>query len=201
MIRNIILDVGKVLVEWEPEKAMQKLGFSEAVVEAVAKATVASADWNESDRALLDDAKQVAYFVEKAPEYEKEIRLFWDNIGLAISQYSYTKTWIQEMKAAGYHIYILSNYARWTYQHTKEQLSFLKDVDGALFSFEVHQIKPEPEIYQSLFEKFHLIPEECFFLDDRLENIEAAKSQGMDGMVFTDYEAVRKQMNLQNIIS
>ena len=55
------------------------------------------------------------------------------------------------MKNKGYRVYILSNYSHYTYENTKEALSFLEDVDGALFSFEVHQIKPEAEIYRSLF--------------------------------------------------
>lgn len=53
MIRNIIFDVGKVLVEWEPEAAMRKLGMDEAAVRAVADATVHTPEWDESDRGAL----------------------------------------------------------------------------------------------------------------------------------------------------
>ena len=74
-------------------------------------------------------------------------------------------------------MYILSNYGKWTYEHTAEALSFLSDVDGQVFSFEVHQIKPEPEIYRTLLDKFNLVADECVFLDDRRENIEAAETQ------------------------
>lgn len=189
MIKNIIFDVGKVLVEWEPYEAFRRLGFSEEIIKKVAAATVDSPDWNESDRSVCSDEEQLDIFISKAPDCEKEIRLFWENIGMAIRQYDYAKDWIRSFKEKGYHCYILSNYARWTYWHTQEQLSFLKDADGALFSFEAHQIKPEPEIYQTLFQKFDLNPEECLFFDDRAENIQAAKAQGMEGIVFTTREA------------
>lgn len=194
MIKNIILDVGKVLVEWQPRTALQKLGFDEKTIDCVAKATAETAEWNEMDRGARSDAELLDMFIAKAPRYEREIRLFWEHVDTAIWQYPYARPWIRSMKEEGYHVYILSNYGHWTYQKTQEALSFLQDVDGALFSYEVKQIKPEPEIYQTLFERFNLKPEECVFLDDMPENIEGARAQGMAGICFTGYEAANEKL-------
>ncbi len=199
MIKNIILDVGKVLVEWEPHEAFQKLGFDEKTSRLVADATVASPEWNELDRSEKSNEELLAKFIANAPEYEKEIRMVWENIGLPIWQYDYARPWIQTMKRCGYHVYILSNYSSWTYEHTREALSFLEDVDGALFSFQVRQIKPEPEIYQSLLKKYDLKANECIFLDDRQENIDAAKAQGMEGICFTEYESAIEQLRAHGV--
>lgn len=188
MIKNIIFDVGKVFVEWEPLEAMKKLGMDEATAQAVAAATTDSMDWNEGDRGVASDDEMLAKFISNAPEYEREIRLFWENVGLAIYQYDYVRDWIRGLKQQGYGVYILSNYGSWTYSHTTEQLSFLEDVDGAVFSFQVKQIKPEPAIYRSLLTKYNLDPQECVFIDDRAENIEAAKAQKIEGIVFKGYE-------------
>lgn len=193
MIKNIIFDVGKVLVEWAPEEAMRKLGMDDAAVQAVADATVRSKAWDACDRSAKSSEEILADLVAGAPEYEKEICLFWENVGMAIWQYDYVKEWMRALKEKGYRLYILSNYGEWAYDHTREALSFLTDVDGALFSFQVKQIKPEPGIYQSLLKKYDLIPEECVFMDDHAENIEAAHEQGFEGFVFTTYEdAVEK---------
>lgn len=188
MIKNVIFDVGKVLVEWEPLVAMKKLGFDDATAKAVAAATTDSPEWDESDRSVGTDEEILAMLIGNAPEYEKEIRTFWENISLPIYQYDYARAWIRELKSKGYGVYILSNYGRWTYQNTTEALSFLEDVDGAVFSYQVHQMKPEPEIYQTLLAKYGLKAEECVFLDDRQVNIDGAKAQGMEGIVFTSYE-------------
>lgn len=188
MIKNIILDVGKVLVEWDTEYAFREMGLDGEAGRAVAAATVASPDWNELERSLLTDEEILVKFIAHAPEYEKEIRMVWDNIALPIWQYDYARPWIRAMKRNGYRVYILSNYSRYTYEHTREALSFLEDVDGALFSFQVKQIKPEPEIYRSLLAKYSLNPQECIFLDDRRENVEAAEAQGIAGIQFTGYE-------------
>lgn len=188
MIKNIILDVGKVLVEWDVSVIFDTLGFSEETAKAVADATIYTPDWLESDRSAVSDEELLDCFIARAPEYEKEIRLFWENIGLSIWQYDYSRAWIQNMKKNGYRVYILSNYGRWTYRNTQEALSFLEDVDGAVFSFQVCQVKPEPKIYQSLLHKYQLLPGECVFLDDRRDNIEAAEKQGITGILFTGYE-------------
>lgn len=190
MIKNIILDVGRVLVAWKPKETMkEKLGFSEETVNDLAKALFESGVWNEADRGVLSNDEFLALAISRAPEYEKEIRLFWDNVDKAIWQLPYAGEWIRTMKKAGYQVYILSNYGSWTYDKTREAvLNFLEEVDGAIFSYQVKQIKPNPEIFQSLFEKYSLQAEECVFLDDLPANIEGAKAVGMQGIVFTDLE-------------
>lgn len=193
MVKNVIFDVGRVLVDWEPDIAFRSLGFDEETSRIVAKATVYSEDWKEFDRSTAEGEEMLSRFIGNAPAYEKEIRLVWDNVGLPVHRRPYASEWIKGLRANGYRVYILSNYSRWTYAQTEEALSFVKDADGALFSFEVGQIKPEPEIYQSLFARFHLKPEECIFVDDCEENITAGRAQGMPGIVFTSYEqAVRE---------
>lgn len=194
MIRNIIFDVGKVLVEFDWEKAFHTLGFEGETFEAVADATVRSADWNEYDRSSLSDAEQLKHFISKAPAYEKEIRLFWEHIGLPITQYDYSMDLVRGLREKGYHTYILSNYARYTYECTREALSFEKEMDGVIFSYAVGWIKPEPEIYQTLLERYQLVPEECVFLDDKLENLKAAEQFGIQTVQFTSLEEAKEAL-------
>ena len=157
MVKNIILDVGKVLVAWEPEDAMKQLGFDDKIVKAVADATVNTPVWLETDRGIWSDEQILQAFYEKAPEYKKEIDLFWNHLELAITQFSYTKEWISNRKKEGLHVYILSNYGDWTYQRTKDNaLDFLLLTDGDIFSYSVRQVKPEVEIYETLLKKYQL---------------------------------------------
>lgn len=189
MIKNIVLDVGRVLVAWQPKQKWKEWGFSDETIEVLAKALFDSGVWNETDRGVLSDEEFLALAIRQAPEYEKEIRYFWSNVDKAIWQLPYAREWIRAMKKAGYQVYILSNYGSWTYEKTKENaLNFLEDVDGAIFSYEVKQIKPNSEIFQSLFTKYSLQAEESVFLDDLPVNIEGAKAVGMHGIVFADLE-------------
>ena len=73
MIKNIIFDVGMVLVNWDPHAAFQELGFDEKTEEAVGNATVYSDAWNESDRSVLDAEEQLAVFVTEQSEVEMHL--------------------------------------------------------------------------------------------------------------------------------
>lgn len=184
MIKNIVFDVGKVLVDFNWRGFMDTLGLVPDVYEKVANATVLSELWNEFDRSKMADEEILEGFLEKAPGCEKEIMQFWDNMGNCIKQYGYAHEWIQSLKERGYGVYLLSNYSRRMYSLSIEELSFVEEVDGAVFSYEVQSTKPEPEIYQALFEKYQLEPTECVFVDDNRGNIVAANQLGMATILF-----------------
>lgn len=188
MIRNIVLDVGRVLVAWQPQDAMRKLGISEEAVEAMTQKLFQSGVWNEADRGVLSDDEFLELAIRQVPEYEAEVTLFWNNIETAIWQFPYAKEWIRTMKKAGYRVYILSNYGNWSFEKTKEALNFIEDADGFIFSYQVKQIKPDAQIFQALFEKYDLKAEESVFLDDLSANVEGARAVGMQGIVFTGLE-------------
>lgn len=189
MIKNIVLDVGRVLVAWQPKQKWKEWGFSEEIVAEFSKKLFDSGVWNEADRGVLTDDEFFALAVEQVPQYEKEFRYFWEHIEEAIWQLPYAKAWIRAMREAGYQVYILSNYGNWCFEKTKESaLNFLDDVDGAIFSYQVKQIKPNADIFQTLLDRFELKPEKSVFLDDMPANIEGAKAMGMHGIVFTGLE-------------
>lgn len=194
MIKNIIFDVGMVLVDFSWERVFEELGFSGDTFEEVADATVRSEVWNEYDRSRMSDEEILNGFIANAPCQEENIRLFWEHVGDTISCFAYSHEWIKEWKSKGYGCYILSNYARRTYELTKEELSFEELMDGVLFSYQVQQIKPDAEIFETLLKKFELKPEECVFLDDNARNVEAARKMGIHAIQFTTKEEAVKEL-------
>ena len=179
MIKNIVVDVGKVLVDFDWQGFMDTLAFPPEIYEKVANATVLSDLWNEFDRSRMSDEEILQGFLEKVPDCETEIMRFWNNMGNCIKRYDYAHSWIQSLQEMGYRVYLLSNYSRRMYFQSIEELSFVEQVDGAVFSFEVQATKPEREIYDALLEKYQLNPTECVFLDDNRSNIIAANQLGM----------------------
>ena len=148
-------------------------------------------------QALKRELEEMGMF---APEYKKEINLFWNHLELAITQFSYTKEWISNMKKEGLHVYILSNYGDWTYQRTKDNaLDFLLLTDGDIFSYSVRQVKPDVEIYETLLKKYQLTADECVFIDDRMENIEGAEKAGIHGICFETIGQVKEDLKKYNI--
>jgi putative hydrolase of the HAD superfamily len=179
MIKNVVFDVGKVLVEFDWQGYFETLDFSPEIYEKVADATVRSELWNEFDRSKISDEEILEGFLAGAPECKEEVLRFWDNIGSCIKCYDYASSWIHALQEKGYGVYLLSNYPRRLYFQSIQELSFVEFVDGAVFSFEVQATKPEPDIYEALLRKYQLQPTECVFVDDMRSNIIAANHLGM----------------------
>ena len=193
-IKNIVFDVGKVLVYFEPDWIMNKLGFTEETKAVLRKAMFEDPLWNEVDRGVLSTEELVAAFAKNAPEYEKEIRDIYLRVGDSIELLPHAVEWTASLKEKGYHLYIISNYGEYTLEQTKEKMDFLKYMDGAIFSYQYQIIKPDARIYEQLLKNYDLKAQECVFIDDKAENVEAAKAVGYQGIVFTTYEAVTKEL-------
>ena len=143
---------------------------------------------------FLAEQYYVDQMVKAAPEYEKDIREVMRRSDETIEKTDYAETWVRYLKDKGYHVYILSNYATDTLERTEDKLTFLKYVDGAVFSCQVKQIKPEPEIYKTLLGRYHLDPEKSVFLDDRAENCEAARKQGIHAIQFKSFKQAAAEL-------
>lgn len=136
---------------------------------------------------MLSPEELLEAFIANNPAYEKEIRQVIDAVGDTISLMPYTVEWVKGLKEKGYHLYILSNYAEYTYEKTSHKMEFLPYMDGVVFSYRCKLIKPEKEIYEYICKTYELKPEESVFLDDRKDNVEAARNMGMHGIVFENY--------------
>lgn len=194
MIKNVIFDVGKVLVEYDPDSYMERLGFDLKTRQAVNQAMFQNPLWEESDRGKLSTEELLKKFIFNGKEHKEEITKAYQMVGDTIELFPYSVAWIKELKQRGYRVYILSNYAEITYEQTKEKMEFLPYVDGAVFSFQCKWIKPEREIYEELCRKYSIEPRESVFLDDRLDNIEQARNLGFFGIQFESYEQAVKEL-------
>ena len=195
MIRNVILDVGNVLVDYCWKKHLNSFGFSEEIAKRVAAATALSEDWDEYDRGVLTDDEVLNRFIENDPGVEKEIRMYVENLSGVIEVYPYAEQWIRDLKAQGLHVYILSNFGEKCYNDCGSKMDFTGLVDGAVFSWREKVIKPDDAIYQCILKRYQLIPEECVFFDDREVNVEGAKRNGIHGIVFEDQAQANRELS------
>lgn len=184
MIKNIVFDMGGVLIRFEPRKYIRRLNVSPEEEELLYRQVFRSLEWARMDRGSMTDAEAAEIICRRVPEHLHEgvrrLVLQWDR---TIDEYEGMYELIEELKNAGYGIYLLSNASlRHPYYWPKTRVSRL--FDGLLVSAEVHFVKPQPEIYRLLCERFSLKPEECFFIDDLPTNIEGAYNFGIAGTVF-----------------
>ena len=194
MITTIIFDIGNVLAEFTWKEHYESFGYDEQMVERIAKATVKNPDWNEFDRGAMSEEEIVQAFVKADPEIEEDIWKVLQNVSTMIKRLDYAIPWIQELKSKGYRVLYLSNFSNKAETDCAHALDFIPVTDGGILSCEEKLIKPQPEIYLRLLEKYSLKAEECVFLDDLETNVEAARAQGFYGIVFTTKEDAVSQL-------
>ena len=195
MIKNVVFDVGQVLVTFDPPKYMRDLGYSDDVIEALQKTMFNHPLWGELDRSIHTREELEEMFVANAPEYEKEIREVFGSIENSAAPQPYVIEWMEDLKKRGVGLYVVSNYAEFMYEETKHTMLFLPYMDGVMFSYMCHAIKPEKEIFENLLNTYGLKAEECVFIDDRAENIEGAEKVGFTGIQFKSYEQAKETLN------
>lgn len=199
MIKTIIFDIGRVLVDFEPEKYLKSLYGDSDTAREVMRAYFSPEMHSELDRGVMDTEDIVRSCVTKAPEYETEIRRAFADMGKCITQREFAIPLIESLKKRGFQVLYLSNYSAHVKNLTAEQLSFLPHTDGGVFSYEVKLIKPDRRIYEAIIEKYGLTPSECIFIDDNEQNIAMANEIGINGIVYKTYEQVISDM--ERIIS
>ena len=189
MIRNMVFDIGNVLMDFRWKEYMRSLfGENEALIQTINQGIWHNGCWAAMDKGEMDGAATLRSAVAFAPQYEKEIKLTLDSVAHAFHKFEYSIPWIQELKRMGLNVYYLSNYSAFSVAANPDVLDFIPYMDGGVFSFEVKAVKPEPEIYRCLCEKFGLKPEECLFTDDVPANVNGAQACGFQGIVFEGYE-------------
>lgn len=184
MITTVIFDIGNVLADFVWEKHYRSFGFSEEIFERLAKATVKSPMWNEYDRGVMTDEEVLQGFIDNDPGIEKEIRKVLKDVGPSVKRNDYAIPWIKELQGKGYRCLYLSNFSRKAHRECAPALDFLPYMDGGILSYQDKVIKPMPEIYQLLIDRYQLTPEECVFMDDTPRNLEGAEKFGIHTIHF-----------------
>ena len=184
MITTIIFDIGNVLAEFTWREHFASFGYDDEMVERIAKATVKDPLWNEVDRGVMGSEEIIQKFAAADPEIEQDIRKVLANVKTMVVRNDYAISWIQDLKSKGYRVLYLSNFSERAETDCAEALDFIPYMDGGILSYKEKIIKPMPEIYQLLIDRYDLIPEECVFMDDTLKNLEGAEKFGIHTIHF-----------------
>lgn len=194
MIKNIVFDLGRVMVEFDPPRYLRECGFPEEMCKTLNTVIFDSEDWLESDRGTYPHFSDLMLaIIKKHPALETEIRrVFGPEMVHMHRLKKDSAAYMEELKARGYRIYILSNLSADSYAYLSG-FDFMKLTDGAVYSYAVRSLKPEDGIYRALLDTYALVPEETIFFDDNAANIDAALRFGIHGIRFTSLEKAKKE--------
>ncbi len=195
MIRNILFDMGQVLIRFDRDYFITRLGVSPEDKQLLIREVFLSVEWVQMDRGSICEAEAFQRISRRLPERlhdaaEKLISM-WDRPILPIDgMYEL----IEELKGKGYGIYLLSNASVRQHEYWP-RIPASRFFDGTIISADEKVMKPHPDYYRRALEKFSLTAEECFFIDDVPANIEGALYCGIPGAVFhADVTLLRQQL-------
>ena len=184
MIKNIIFDMGNVLLKFDRNYFLDAVGVKPADRRTLMNNVYLSLEWAKMDRGSMTEAEAAASMCSRLPErLHEQAHLLVDRWDRPILPVEGMASLVRELKAAGFGIYLLSNSSYRQHEYWP-RIPGSEYFDGTLISADVKYVKPEPEIYRLLYKKYGLIPEECVFIDDSAANIEGAERTGMPGIVF-----------------
>ena len=191
MIKNIVLDMGNVLLDFRPEYVMDQFCSSEEERDVIRRELFDGPEWQMGDRGDIKDKDRYDLVKKRVPEkYHEALKncaLHWD---ICMDPIDGAREFCETVKEKGYRIFVLSNASDLFYVYFPKFLP-LDFFDGVFVSADFRMLKPDVEIYKTFLNKYGLKGEECLFIDDRQDNIEGAGKAGLNTFRFEgDYEKV-----------
>ena len=185
MIKNVIFDYGNVLVDWNPAYLFLPVFDGDEEKCLFFTDNVCNREWfTRMDRGESMDVC-VAELQARYPQYADAVAMFRDRwFEMCNGKLPGMFELIQDLKSKGVGVYGLTNWPAETFTEARRRFRTLASIDNYVVSSSVKLAKPEPAIYQLLLSKYNLKPEECVFIDDRKDNVDAAKALGMSGIVY-----------------
>ena len=191
MIKNVVLDMGNVLLDFRPEYVLNQFCSSEEEKDVIRRELFEGPEWAMADRGDIKDKDRYDLVKKRVPEkYHEALKncaLHWD---ICMDPLEGAKEFCETVKEKGYKIFVLSNASDLFYVYFPKFLP-LDFFDGVFVSSDYLMLKPDVEIYKTFLNKYGLKGEECLFIDDREDNVAGAKKAGLNTFRFEgDYEKI-----------
>lgn len=193
MLKNMIVDIGGVILDDSNEVLEKFLNKSEKEIKNLSKMVYGNPNWKKCLLGEISQEEHLQKLIEQFPAYQQDFEkmLMPEYQEFVLPVMKENLELLYELKSKKYAIYFLSNLTEATYHYIKHTLD---DFDGGIYSWQEHFVKPQQEIYELILGRFHLKKEESIFFDDKLKNVQMGNQLGIRSVQFRG----RKDI-LQNI--
>lgn len=188
---NIVFDLGGVVFEWNPKKLAQKLFQDTATQELFLSDVVGSQEWLALDKGILKPDEFIARIATRTRISATDVGRILSAVPPSLVPINGTIQIIKELKEQGFKIYVLSNMHDASIDYIEDKYDFWYLFDGKVISCRIKKVKPEPEIFRYTLDIFQLSSKNTLFIDDMVENLEAAKKFGIQTVYFENPEQCR----------
>lgn len=195
---NIIFDFGNVLVRWEPQLVfLPYFGGSQEKFDYFWQ-HIADAEFRDRIDAGEDQRSVISQYQARFPEYAEPLDMYFSRWKESLpGEVPGMYQLLSQLKAnPENHIYGITNWSCETYPEARERFDVLRLIDHYVISGAERVVKPSPAIFRILLDRYHLKAEECYFVDDRADNVASACQLGFKGIVFRGADDLRLQLGL-----
>ncbi len=194
MIKNLVFDFGKVLVDYSFDRIVDTFFNDEKELKAFKKVILSPEFIDKCDKEDIPFADIVKEAQQQYPQWAAQLQTFHDRyLDFVIGEMPGMRDLLTRYRNKGYKLYGLSNWCSVVYD-VMRKFDILQMLDGYVVSSDVHLIKPYPEIYRYLLNRFSLKAEECVFADDKLPNVEGARAVGMKAILFKNAQQYEEEL-------
>jgi 2-haloacid dehalogenase len=191
----VLFDLGGVFLDWDPRYLYRKLFGEDVAAMEDFLANVCTPAWHSEQDRGQSIAEACAERRAKFPQYAELIDAWGERSEEMINGVIDGSVQIfADIKQAGVPCYALSNMERENWERRYETYDFLRWFDGYFISGLEGVIKPDPEYFELALERFKFEPQDVFFIDDRTENVDAARTLGIPSIVFRSPETLRAEL-------
>lgn len=191
MIRNIVFDLGNVLLSWKPADYLKSSGYPPEKADEIAASVFGSKTWKSLDNGDITEDEAIGLISTHSLLSRAETDSLFKLSRQIIFPLRDNIKVLPELKKQGFKLYYLSNFPLDFFNDIKALCSFFKYFDGGIISAEVRQSKPDPGIYRTFLDRYGLIAEECLYVDDIETNISTAAALGMQTIHLRDHGSLR----------
>lgn len=195
-IENIIFDLGGVLIDWNPEYLYSKIFDQDQKKIDWFLQNICTTEWNMEQDAGRSFKEGTELLLNQYPQYETWIRAFFDRWEEMLKgEIDGTVFILNKLNALNEKkLYALTNWSAETFPLAKARFSLLKVFKGIVVSGVENTRKPFPKIYEILLNRYQLKADNCLFIDDNQDNIDAALRMGMVAIHFRDSNQLNKEL-------
>lgn len=198
MIKNIIFDLGNVLLDFNPEVYV-KSKITEEKVEEIYKCIFQSDEWPMLDRGTISEEQAKTNIINRNIENQELINLVFENWYDILIPIESSVEVLKKLKQNGYSVYYLSNFHLAAFEHVTKKHDFFTIFDGGVVSYKEKLLKPEKEIYEKIIDRYDLEPSQTVFIDDMKENVKAAIRAGLKVILLKNPKDLKIELEKLNV--
>lgn len=184
------------MLAFDPDLYLEDLGYQGMIKEELKSEIFKTKEWLMLDRGTINQDEALGIWQQRNPNLKSEIAEVMEEWETMLTLKNDSLDILKDLAAKNYNLYVLSNFHKKAFNYVNSKYKFFDYFAGKVISAEIGMLKPEPEIYDYLLNKFNLDAEATLFIDDSKDNIKAALKKGIRVIHFKDAKCLEEELKL-----